>query len=44
MAGIDERQGFIGGMMKQNLQFTEAIKGFEGGKSKVLPASRRVSV
>jgi hypothetical protein len=30
MAAIDERQGFIGGMMKQNLQFTEAIKGFEG--------------
>jgi len=30
MAAIDELQGFIGGMMKQNVQFTKAIKGLVG--------------
>jgi hypothetical protein len=29
MAAIDQLQGFIAGMMKQNLQSTKAIKGLE---------------
>src|SRR2546427_8097127 len=37
MAAINELQGFIGGMMKQNIQFTKAIKGLK-------PSMRRISI